>query len=60
MIHSRHPGVAATVVTLQRPSCRAVLRESGFDSPEWETLLTSLPRALAAFIPGALAVPEQG
>ena len=49
---SRHFSAAA--------SCRAVLRESGFDAPEWETLLTSLPRALAAFIPGALAVPEQG
>ena len=49
---SRHFSAAA--------SCRAVLRESGFDAPEWETLLTSLPRALAALIPGALAVPEQG
>ena len=71
MIHSRHPRVAATMVRcLVGPtdsrhfsasaSCRSVLRESGFDAPEWETLLTSLPRALAAFIPGALAVPEQG
>ena len=70
MINSRHPGVAATrVKCLVGPtesrhfsaaaSCRAVLRESGFDAPEWETLLTSLPRALAA-LPGALAVPEQG
>ena len=71
MINSRHPGVAATMVRcLVGPtdsrhfsaaaSCRAVLRESGFDAPEWETLLTSFPRALAALIPGALAVPEQG
>ena len=71
MIHSRHPGVAATMVRcLVGPTdsrhfsaaalCRAVLWESGFDAPEWEALLTSLPRALAAFIPGALAVPEQG
>ena len=70
MINSRHPGVAATrVKCLVGPtesrhfsaaaSCRAVLRESGFDAPEWETLLTSLPRTLAA-LPGALAVPEQG
>ena len=60
MIHSRHPGVAATMVRClvgptdsrhfsSAASCRAVLRESGFDAPEWE-----------AFIPGALAVPEQG
>ena len=31
------------------------LQESGFDAPEWQTLFTSLPRALAA-----VAVPEQG
>ena len=59
MINSRHPRVAATMVRcLVGPtdsrhfsaaaSCRAVLRESGFDAPEWETLLT------------ALVVPEQG
>ena len=63
MINSRHPGVVATMVRcLVGPtdsrhfsavaSCRAVLRESGFDALEWETLLTSLPRALAALIPG--------
>ena len=47
-VNSRHPGVAATMVRcLVGPtdsrhfsaaaSCQAVLRESGFDAPEWET-----------------------
>ena len=71
MIHARHPGVADTMVRcLVGPtelrhfnaaaSCRAFLRESGFDTPEWEALLISLPRAVAAFVPGALAIAQQG
>ena len=71
MIHSRHPEVAATMVRcLSGPtdmrhfaavaSCRVELRALGCNIPEWEDLLTALPRALASLVPGVLAIPEEG
>ena len=73
MIHSRHPEVAETMVRcLCSPtdtgmrhfsaaaSCHADLRARGYSTPEWEDLPTALPRALAALVPGVLAIPENG
>ena len=71
MIHVRHPEVAATMVNcLSGPtdmrhfsavaSCRVELRALGCNIPEWEDLPTALPRALAALVPGVLAIPEEG
>ena len=73
MIHSRQPEVAETMVRcLSGPtdtemrhfsaaaSCHADLRVRGYFIPEWEDLPTALPRALAALVPGVLAIPENG
>ena len=73
MIHSRHPEVAETMVRcLSGPtdtemrhfsaaaSCHAELRVRGYFTPEWEDLPTALPRALAALVPGVLAIPKNG
>ena len=71
MIHARHPGVAETMVRcLSGPtdmrhfsaaaSCCADLRAWGWYTPEWEDFPTALLRALAALVPGVLAIPDDG
>ena len=71
MIHARHPEVAETTVRcLSGPtdmrhfsaaasSC-ADVQAQGHNTPEWEDLPTALPRALAALVPGVLAILENG
>ena len=41
-------------------SCREVLCNHWYGAPGWRGLLTAQPQALAARVPGVLAIPHEG